>query len=292
MVSASASTLALYRLTVEHGRALDDDDRGAGRRVCVVGYEVHQELLRAARLGTESALRIEVDGSLFSVVGVLARKPMVGHTTSTYAWDRKVLIPETTYDVLYAPAHDASRIYVRGVPRGGMRETARATMRAVLLRRHLGVRNFDLEKDESGGTEDLIMNVIQILLVGTGVLALLASGINIMNVMLVTVAERTREIGLRRALGATPRTILVQFLLEATMLSLIGALAGVIAGSAMAWITALAARAQIGSWELVIPPWSIALGLGLAVVTGLVFGILPAWRAARVSPIDALRSDG
>jgi putative ABC transport system permease protein len=161
----------------------------------------------------------------------------------------------------------------------------------VLLSRHLGVTNFELEKDESGGKEKLILTVIQVLLLGTGVLAVLASGINIMNVMLVTVSERTREIGLRRALGASQRSILGQFLIEATALSVVGALAGIIAGVAMAWATAVLARNAIGSWDFAIPSWSLLLGLALALLTGLGFGLLPAWRAANVAPIDALRSE-
>lgn len=298
VVSSGTATMALYRLKMAQGRALDDDDRQAGRRVCVVGHEVHDELLARAlqRPGAGAAatrgLRLEIDGELFAVVGVLAEKPMLGSTTSTYRWDRKVMIPETTYDALYAPAHDVQRIYVRPA---GLHAATRAPARAAVLRvlhaRHLGVANFALEKDESGGKERLILMVIQVLLLGTGVLAVLASGINIMNVMLVTVSERTREIGLRRALGASQRSILVQFLLEAAALSVVGALVGIVAGIAMSWATALLARAAIGGWDFAIPAWSVLLGLGLALVTGLGFGLLPAWRAARVMPIDALRSE-
>jgi putative ABC transport system permease protein len=250
-----------------------------------VGHEVYQDLLREGPL---DGLRIEVDGRLFSVVGVLAKKPMIGNTDSTYMWERKVMIPETTYDVLYAPTHEVQRIYVRT---SAERERSRASVQGVLLRQHFGVSNFALAKDESGGMENLIMTVIKVLLLGTGVLALLASGINIMNVMLVTVSERTREIGLRRAIGATPRSILLQFLIEAATLSLVGSLGGILAGSLLSWGAALLARSAVGHWPLAIPAWSFALGLALAHVTGLAFGILPAWRAARISPIDALRSE-
>jgi len=290
VVSGSAATLALYRLSVARGRALDDEDRTTGRRVCVIGHEVHEELMRGAAL---DGLRIDVGGELFSVVGVLAKKPMLGASDSTYRWDRKVMIPETTYDALYAPAHDVRQIYVRmpGLRTAAARAPVRVSVERVLLAKHLGVANFALGKDESGGKEKLILTIIQVLLVGTGVLALLASGINIMNVMLVTVSERTREIGLRRALGATPRSILVQFLLEAAALSVVGALVGIVVGALLSWATALLARSAIGAWELAIPTWSVLLGLGLALFTGLGFGLLPAWRAARVSPIDALRSE-
>lgn len=291
VVSGNDTTRALYRLEVAIGRFLDDHDRAAGRRVCVLGHEVHQELMRAAPIG---AMRIDVGGELFTVVGVLKKKPMLGSTDSTYLWDRKVIIPESTYDALYEPSHDVTRIYVRKRLARVTPEVLaplRAAVNAVVLRRHLGVANFALREDDTAGQEQLIVTIVQVLLFGTGVLALLASGINIMNVMLVTVSERTREIGLRRAIGATRGSIVAQFLLEAASLSLVGGLVGLIVGALLSWATALLARAALGAWELSIPVWSLGLGLGLALVTGLVFGIAPALRAARVSPIDALRSE-
>jgi putative ABC transport system permease protein len=267
------------------GRTLDGDDRDAGRRVCVIGHEVYEELVQRAPI---AALRIEIEGQLFAVVGVLAQKPMLGSTDSTYLWDRKVMIPETTYDALYAPSHDVARIYVR---RAGPRAPTRAAVLRVLMQRHLGVASFSLAKDQSGGMEQLILGVIRVLLLGTGGLALLASGINIMNVMLVTVTERTREIGLRRAMGATRRSILLQFMVEAAALALVGAAAGVGLGVALAHATAWLARRTVGSWELAVPAWSVGLGMGLALVLGLGFGLLPAWRASRILPIVALRSE-
>jgi putative ABC transport system permease protein len=290
LVSSSAQTLSLYRLTVERGRALDEGDEHEARRVCVVGHEVYEQLLRSEPL--DKRLSIHVDDHVFSVVGVLEHKPMMGSSTSTYSWDRKVLLPSTTYDALYSPEHGVDRVYVRAVDSSrDRRRMARAVVQAILGRRHFGVGNFALGEDKSGGTETLIFGVIEALLVGTGVLALLASGINIMNVMLVTVSERKREIGLRRAIGATPRSILVQFLLESGTLSLTGGALGLVLGSLVAWCVTLGARSSLGHWDFVVPGWSIALGLVLALATGLAFGILPAWRASRVSPIDALRAD-
>ena len=286
VVSSGAATMELYRLKLDRGRALDDEDRRRGSRACVIGAEVYEDLVRA---GSLDGLRLEIDGHLFSVVGVLAKKPMLGHTDSTYIWDRKVLIPETTYDALYAEGHDVDRIYARSD--AASRDASRGALRGVVLRRHFGVANFTLAKDESGGMEALVLNVIRVLLLGTGGLSLLASGINIMNVLLVTVAERTREIGLRRAIGASGRSILVQFLLESLTLAFGGGAVGVAVGVVLAAATAAAARAALGHWELAIVPWSLALGLTLALGTGLIFGLLPAWRAAKLAPIDALRSD-
>lgn len=298
IVSANASTLSLYRLRLAMGRALDDADQRGGARVCVIGSEVHDELLRKVAVGARAApSEIMIEGHLFQVVGVLANKPMIGNTDSTYMWNRKVLVPEATYDAIRSPDHSVDRIYVRSAstaPTHDKRDralAARTTTRGVILRRHFGVANFTLSKDQSGGTEALVLMVIQILLIGSGGLALLASGINIMNVMLVTVSERKKEIGLRRAIGATSRAIMTQFLLEAAALSFVGALLGVAVGSLAAWGAATLARAGIGFWELTIPTWSLVVGVLLAVVTGLVFGLAPAWRASRISPIEALRAD-
>lgn len=289
VVSCSAATLSLYRLSVEKGRALDEEDRQRGGRVAVIGKRVHEELFGAKPLDGE--MRIRVLDQLYTVVGVLAHKPTQGNRDGAWQWNNKVLIPETTFDAIYSPDHTVRRIYVRGPSSREGRTAARAMVQSLVLRRHFGVTNFALRQDQSGGNEELILTVIQVLLVGTGVLALLASGINIMNVMLVSVSERTREIGLRRAIGATPGSIMVQFLLEAAALSLSGGLLGIAGGAGTAWLVAVGARSSIGRWNFTLPPWSLALGLALAVLTGVVFGLAPAWRAARVSPIDALRGE-
>jgi ABC-type antimicrobial peptide transport system permease subunit len=284
IVSAGAETARLYRLRVLRGRPLDEDDENAGSRVCVVGHEIYEELLASLPLGQ---LRVEISGGLFEVVGVLEKKPMLDATDSTRVWGRRVLVPEKTYDALYATSHEVSGIFVRSERDPSV---ARQLTRAILLRRHYGIPNFALVNEDESGIQALIMAVIRVLLVGTGVLALFASGINIMNVMLVTVSERTPEIGVRRALGATRLSILVQFVCEACALTLIATLFGLLCGACLAWGTACAARWAVGSWEQHIPLWSCALAFGLALVTGALFGLFPALRASRISPFEALRS--
>jgi putative ABC transport system permease protein len=112
-----------------------------------------------------------------------------------------------------------------------------------------------------------------------------------MNVMLVTVTERTREIGIRRAVGASPRAIARQFLLEAVALTSVGGLAGVAIGAGLAALATLALDQIAGPWSLHIEPWAVLLGLGLSAATGLFFGLYPARRAAALDVIVALRSD-
>ena len=194
--------MELYKLAIGKGRALDEDDQRDGRRVVVVGEYVYTELFAGKSLA--DGLKVTFDGETFIVVGVLAHKATMQNGQSSWAWNNKVLLPEKTYDATWGKNHEIRTIYVRGPTSTEGHEGARATVMGTLLRRHLGVLNFKLKDDQSGGMEDLIMVVINVLLLSTGVLALVASGINIMNVMLVTVSERKREISLRCAIGATP----------------------------------------------------------------------------------------
>jgi putative ABC transport system permease protein len=200
-------SLSLYRIEVERGRYFTPDDFAERRRVCVVGQEMWTELLeRRTELGD---LRITVDGVVFEVVGVLAHKPTMGRGTGTWMWNRRVMIPSSTYQSVVEQGRSVGAIFVRmeGVERVAdrMSQLTEVVERTV-LRRHYGVKNFEVESDARGeDQEELILRIIELLLFGTGVIALFVGGINIMNIMLVTVTERTKEIGLRRAVGRIAR---------------------------------------------------------------------------------------
>ncbi len=289
--SNTPSAPALYRLGMLHGRFIDDQDMHDERHVCVVGYEVWKDLLGAP--SDLSGLTLRMAGQEWTVVGAMIDKPMIGIAEGSWVWNRRVVVPQTTFDALYNHERSSTRLFVRLAAAEDLVERLdflKPIVRGTILRAHYGVHNFTLpSEDKDRKQRDLILSVVQTLLFSTGFLAMFVGGINIMNIMLVTVTERTREIGIRRALGAPPSAILTQFMLEAAAIALLGGILGVGLGIGVAAASAKGLEKVVGVWNLHIEPWSIALGLGLSLVTGLVFGILPALRAARLNPVDALR---
>lgn len=281
----------LFRLAAGRGRLLTSEDVAERRRVCVLGFEVWEELFE--REEDLSKLRLSADGATWVVVGVLAHKPTLEKGDGTWMWDRRVMVPQTSFDAAYDPSHRVKSIIVRspGASRAGLTALG-SLVEGTLLRRHLGVKNFKLQGQQEGrGEEEMILFIVKALLLCTGLLSLVVGGINIMNIMLVSVSERTREIGLRRAVGATPGAILGQFLAEACTLSGVGGALGVGGGIAVSWLLALALSQAFGGWQFHVEGWSVLLALGLALLTGIGFGLMPAWRASRLLPVDALRAE-
>ena len=284
LVSASTRAPELYRLRLAEGRFFDEVDLRQRRRIAVVGREVADKLFPGQRL--DHGVSIEIDGEVWTVVGVLAEKPMLGSTDGTNIWNRKVLVPETTFAATLSTGGGVSRLFARSV--GRPVSELRNAADGLLLRRHLGVRNFEVDDPAKRSEERTILAVVRLLLIGTGVLSLFVGGINVANVMLVAVTERTREIGLRRALGATRGSIVAQFLLEAAALATTGGLVGVAAGALLAAVVGAGLGRWLGEWDIALQPWAIGSALGAALVTGLLAGVAPALRAARIDPIRAL----
>ncbi|MEY2935962.1 MAG: hypothetical protein RL033_6711 [Pseudomonadota bacterium] len=288
LVSATPESLALYRLSVAEGRFLLAQDGAAARRVCVIGHAVWRELLQGAPLDGQS---LRIAGERWVVVGVLASKPSLGGDIGANTWNQKVMVPETSFDVTYDPAHRANRLFVRAQSPSVALEPLRAATVGGLLSRHLGVQNFELRDPQGDEQDRLILRIAGLLLLSTSLVSLIVGGINVMNVMLVTVTERSREIGIRRAVGASPASIRQQFLIEAALLTGVGGVVGVLFGVGLAAAATWILRAFLGYWPLFIEPWAIVAGIVASVVTGITFGLYPARRAARVDVIEALRSD-
>lgn len=289
LVGATPEAQRNYRLALEKGRFLDADDLRLGRRVAILGHEVWEELLEG---GDVLGSQLSIDGQSWTIVGILAHKPSMGHGDGTWMWDRKVLVSEVAFAAAFDPSHSIDSLLIRvgqGEAKNPTIQAVGAVAEQILLRRHLGVKNFKLQDRQGQKQEQLIVGIIEVLLIGTGLMSLFVGGINIMNIMLVTVTERTKEIGVRRAIGAGPRAILAQFLVEASAISLAGGILGVSMGLGASWVVAALLRQALGSWSFQVVPWSVALALGLALLTGVAFGLFPAWRAARLDPVDALR---
>jgi len=263
----------------EFGRDLSALDVANRRDVCVIGWEVADKLF-----GDKDPVgeRIKIAGYSFKIIGVLEKQGSVfGHTL-----DQEVRIPIGVFFKLFG-RHRWITIAVK-VENPELMEEAKDEIRGI-LRRVRGVPP-DKEDDFSINQMDLIMDLYKRLTsalyaaaVGVGAISLLVGGIGIMNIMLVSVTERTREIGIRKAVGAKRRNILWQFLIESLVISGIGGLIGIGFGFGLGEIIA-----AISPLPATVSPLSIVLGIGFSSAVGIFFGIYPASKAARLNPINAL----
>jgi putative ABC transport system permease protein len=272
---------------IESGRFLNSDDSLRRRPVCVVGAYVVDNLFPAEDpLGK----RITIDGVSFTIIGTLTRKgSFLGQSQ-----DAIVLVPLTAFEKYFKPARGFGALNysmsIQVMPRRGL-DTERVidAVRELMRRRHgLG---YDKPDDFGINTQDTLRDIYRnitrvayIVMVAVAAISLLVGGIGIMNIMLVAVAERTREIGLRKALGATSSVVLWQFLLEAVLLAVFGGGLGIAIGLGIAKVIELAAHLKAAA-----PFWTILVGFGFSAGVGIFFGIYPASRAAKLNPIDALR---
>ncbi|GAB7049013.1 ABC transporter permease [Catenuloplanes indicus] len=278
-IGTGGSYLAAQSYEIDRGAAFTDADVSQGRRVTVIGQTVAEELFEGADPVGE---QVTVGGALFTVVGVLAEKSSSGVQDA----NDLAIAPITAVQQTLAGYGSLSSIVVEAV--SADRVTAAQNEIATILDQRLKVADGDTAPYRIQNASQLLetqtetADTFTVLLGAVAGLSLLVGGIGITNIMLVTVTERTREIGIRKALGAPRRVILTQFLAEATILSLTGGGLGVL-------IAVLGSRFEIAGVQPVIVPSSVFLALGVSVAIGLFFGGYPASRAAALRPIDALR---
>jgi putative ABC transport system permease protein len=284
VAGTSAGGLRIRHISAASGRVFDEQDDEARRRVAIVGPTV----VRSLFAGVDPVGRVIRIGNVpFDVIGVARPR---GVDPGGVDLDDVVLVPLETAmrRMLNIPYVHAIFVQAR---RSADLEALEREVREILRSRHPGRSGMlDLFVIQNQATllntERGAARAMKQLIVGVSLLALLAGGIGIVAVMLMTVRERTREIGLRRAIGAKRRDIRLQFMLEAAMLAAGGGLAGTIVGLIVA-----AAAAMVGPWELVVSWRAAALGLVSSTLLGLGVGILPAARAARLEPIAALQAE-
>jgi putative ABC transport system permease protein len=284
ITGTTANYLEVRKFTLATGRMFTSSEDAAKRRVAVVGYQVMTNLGVASPLSLQDA-QLRIAGVQFDVIGVLASKGQGGGFANP---DDQVLIPLQTarYRVM---GGDRLRTISVLAPSEADIPATMADIDKILRREHRlrpgQADDFDIRNQSDFlATLGQTTEVFTLLLAGIAAVSLLVGGIGIMNIMLVSVTERTREIGVRKALGATQADILLQFLIEAVVLCMLGGLVGVALGGG----GAIALRVLF-HWTTAVSPASVMIAFGFAAVVGILFGVWPARRASGLNPIEALR---
>jgi putative ABC transport system permease protein len=278
----------LYGVSAGHERVVDRviargqgfiaSDVVAARRIALIGSEVADTLFADL---DPIGRTVTIGGSRYRVVGVLER---VGSSAFGPSPDQDVLVPITAA-MRQLSVSNVDAIFVRADSTGSIDDDVRL-IRRVLSQRHDPDEFSVFTQEEIVGVIDTILNILTFFLASIAGISLLVGGVGVSNIMLVSVSERTREIGLRKALGARTRDVTAQFLLEAVALTGLGGLLGLGLGYGLARLVA-----AVSPVPAEVTTWSVMLALGVSTLVGLVFGVLPARRAGRLDPVEALRHD-
>ncbi|MGE5425893.1 MAG: ABC transporter permease [Bacillota bacterium] len=271
---------------IERGRFFSKEEMNTNLRLAVIGKTVADELF-----GNTDPVgqRFKIKNQMVTVIGVMKERGQVGFQDS----DDRVITPLLFAQKEIGGVNYLSQIALKVDDPANIDESMEM-IRQTLRDRH----GIDSPEDDDFSVRsfrdalDLVTNITDALryfLAAMAALSLLVGGIGIMNIMLVGVTERTREIGLRKAIGATSRQVLTQFLLEAVVLTLFGGVVGLIGGAGVAYLVSIIVNSLGYRWDFVISVFSILIAVGLSTLIGVVFGYYPAWRASRLSPIEALR---
>ena len=284
VLGVGSSFQAIRNFYIDAGRFLSPTDIENTTQVCCLGRELLDELHVDESIVGEYVL---IDGQRFRVVGLIEEKGSFAGESQ----DDLVLIPYTTALKMYPVLRDFVIILTEALNEESVPEAVSEITR-ILRSRH------DLKPGQPNDfaieTQDQFLNFMNNVktyatsaLGGIVGISLLVGGIGIMNVMLVSVTERTREIGLRKSVGARRRDIMLQFLTEAVVLSTVGGAIGIVLGYSIGHVASL----HPSMVEVSVPAWAVALAIGFSASVGIIFGIIPAFKAAILHPIDALRHE-
>lgn len=276
VAGTTAQFLEVRQLTLAQGRFLPETDWRRGAAEAIIGARVRDEMF-----GNTPALGqlVRIGDRRFRIVGVLASSGQgLGMNT-----DELVIVPVALAQAMFN-SNTLFRILVEATGREAI-EPAKAQVAEIIRLRHEGEQDVTvITQDAVLATFDRVLGALTLAVAGIAAISLAVAGILVMNVMLVSVTQRTAEIGLLKALGATGSTIRLVFLTEATMLSLVGAVLGFGLGHAGAAII----RQLYPTFPAFPPGWAVLAGLVTALVSGMLFGVLPARRAAQLDPVQAL----
>lgn len=276
----------IYNVYPEQGEMFTDDDVKNQASAVIIGSKIKTELF-----GDNEAVgqKIKISGQSFRVVGVLGKNGQ----SSFVNFDEAIIMPYTTAQQQIFGIKYFHRLVVQADDEAFVDQTVEditATLRASHGITDPSKDDFFVETQaQAMEMVSTITDVLTMFLVAMAAISLLVGGIGIMNIMLVSVTERTKEIGLRKAVGATYREILSQFLTEAVMLTVFGGLIGIVSGIVISTLAAWILAQFVAGWEPQLPLNGIILGFAVSTIVGLTFGIYPARHAARLDPIEALR---
>ncbi len=275
----------VFRLDLRDGRWINESDHRHRSNVVVLGYNTAETLF--PNMDNSVGKEVELEGRVFHVIGVLEKRKS-GLNPGDNAEDNMAEIPIGAFTKLH-PEVDDYWITLKPVSQEAM--PAAIDQAEGLLRRRQGLA-YDKPNDFAVFTQDAFTDLwnqvsggIFAVMLAISSVALMVGGVGVMNIMLVSVTERTKEIGIRKAIGATRRTIMIQFLLEAVCLTTLGGILGIGAGA----LVTSGIRAAAPFLPAAMSPFWVALGFSTSVAVGLIFGLYPAYKAAKLDPIEALR---
>ncbi|MGI9067304.1 MAG: ABC transporter permease [Pyrinomonadaceae bacterium] len=273
-------------VTIDAGRTWNENEGESAREICVVGADISENLFQGAAPDRIVGQQVRIAGRPFLIIGVLQPLGKI----FGFSRDNLIYVPYSTYQKIFG-GRSSLVVFVKTRSAAQLEETE-DQVRTIMRNRR--AKSFsDPDDGFTLETQDVFLDLygkatsnIYLVTIGVAAISLVVGGIVVMNIMLVSVTERTKEIGIRKAVGARQRDILTQFLIEAVTVTALGGAIGVLTGFGLAYVLALAM-----GFPLLISAASAVLGVGVSSIVGVVSGLWPAWRASKLDPIEALRAE-